>query len=306
VRIDTLPYSNARTQGAQRRELLRGQSPRHLEMSAALILGGLRQREAGASTASVVLGAGACTEIPLAEIARASDEVALVDLDLPSLLQARGELSTAGLRRRVRLLEGDISGGVSARLKFLLERQPWAALVQRGAHAVFDAAAACLEQCVVPDPPPLETLAHAGFGLVVSSLLLSQLFSYPLLDVLDQVQRVAPQLLDEQQRHRRYQEAAHGLRLRITQAHLHLLQTLVDRGGRIALLSDVRGFVFATLDAERAAADRRSIPVVPRIFGDLLRADFVIAEEAHWEWISDLPAGDKPGRGYEVAGYILS
>src|SRR2546429_7043722 len=38
----------------------------------------------------------------------------------------------------------------------MLERQPWDLLVPRGAQAVFDAAAECLEQCLVPDPPVLE------------------------------------------------------------------------------------------------------------------------------------------------------
>ncbi len=309
MRIDTLPYSNSQTQGAQRRELLRELSPRHLELSTALMLEGLHQRAPGTSRASVVLGAGACTEVPLAELARACDEVVLVDLDLPSMLQARGELTAASLRRRVRLVEGDISGGVSARLKRLLERQPWPALLSRGAQAVFDAAAGCLERCDVPDPPALETLGPAGSGLVISSLLLSQLFSYPLLDILDYVQRVAPQMLGEQERHHRYQEAAQSLRLRIIQAHLHLLRSLVDSGGHIVLLSDVRGFVFdvyVAADAQRDDAHRRSIPLVPRALNDLVRANFNIVEEARWEWLTDLPAGDTLGRGYEVVGYVMS
>jgi hypothetical protein len=306
VRIDTLPYSNAQTQGAQRRELLRRQSPRHLEISAELILKGLRQRDPGASLATVVLGAGACTEVPLAELARASDEVALVDLDLPSMLQARSELAAASLRRRVRLVEGDISGGVSARLKRLLEKRPWPTLVLRGAQAVFDAAASCLERCEVPDPPTLETLEPAGSGLVISSLVLTQLFSYPLLDILDHVQRIAPQLLGEQERHRRYQEAARSLRLRVIRAHLHLLRSLVDTGGRIVLLSDIRGFIFDVYGTDHAAAHRRSIPLVQGPLGDLVRANFTITEEAQWEWLTDLPAKDKPGRGYEVVGYVTT
>jgi hypothetical protein len=311
VRIDTLPDNNAQTQGARRRELLRQISPRHLEQSAALMLSGLRQRDYGASPAVVVLGAGACTEIPLADIARASDEVVLVDLDLPSMLQARGGLSAGSLRRRVRLVEGDISGEVSARLKRLLDRQPWPTLVPRGAQAVFDAAASCLEQCDVPDPPALETLEAAGFGLVISSLVLTQLFSYPLLDILDHVQRVAPQLLGEQERHRRYQDAAQTLRLRIIRAHLHLLRSLLDSGGRVVLLTDARGFVFDVyndrdfMGADHGSAHRRSMSLVPRTFSDLVRANFTIMEEGHWNWLADLPSGDKLGRGFEVVGYVM-
>ena len=73
---------------------------------------------------------------------------------------------------------------------------------------------------------------------------MTQLFSYPILDVLDGIQRVAPSLLNEQERHRRYQDAAQDFRIRIIYAHLHLLCTLLDAGGVAVLLSDIRGFVF--------------------------------------------------------------
>ncbi len=157
----------------------------------------------------------------------------------------------------------------------------------------------------MPDPPALETIEAGGFGLVISSLVLSQLFSYPLLDVLDHVQRLAPQLLGEQERHRRYQDAAQSLRLRIIQAHLHLLRAVVDIGGRVVLLSDIRGFVFEVYGTEHDAAHRRSMPLVPRTLSDLIRENFTISEEAHWEWLTDLPTQGKLGRGYEVVGYVL-
>jgi hypothetical protein len=243
--------------------------------------------------------------VPLAELVRASDEVVLVDLDLPSMIQARGEIAAAGLRRRVRLVEADISGGVSANLKRLLDKQPWSTLIPQGGQAVFDAAASCIEQCAVPDPPSLETIEAGGFGLVISSLVLSQLFSYPLLDVLDHVQHLSPQFLGEQERHRRYQDAAQSLRQRIIQAHLHLLRAVADTGGRVVLLSDIRGFVFEVYGTEHDAAHRRTMPLVPRTLPDLVRENFTIIEEAHWEWLTDLPAKGKLGRGYEVVGYLL-
>ena len=78
MRVDTLAYNNGQTQGAQRREWLRQHSPQHLEHCATLIRHGLQARSRGASAGIVILGAGACTEIPLAELARAADEVVLV------------------------------------------------------------------------------------------------------------------------------------------------------------------------------------------------------------------------------------
>lgn len=305
MRVDTLAYNNGQTQGAQRREWLRQHSPQHLEHCATLIRHGLQARSRGASAGIVILGAGACTEIPLAELARAADEVVLVDLDASSMQQGRDELASATLRKRVRLLEADISGGVSTNLHALLDKQSWGTLSTRGATAVFDAAADCLEQCVVPDPPALASVGEGEFGLVISSLVLSQLYSYPLLDILDHVQRLAPQLLGEQERHRRYQDAAQDFRLRVIRAHLHLLLSLVDVGGIVVLLYDMRGFVFEVYGTEHDAEHRRAIPLVPRTLPNLVRDNFTVQEEAEWEWLTDLPEKERLGRGYEVAGYVL-
>ena len=300
MRIDTLTYNNVYTQGAQRRAWLRQHSPQHLEQSAALMLHALQLRPPGTSRSAIALGAGASTEIPLADLARNSDEVVLADLDLASMQKGRDELSSPALRRRVRLLECDISGGVSINLKRLVEQQPWKKLVPRGAKAVFDAAAQCLEQCPIPDPPEIGGLGPGEFGVVISSLVLTQLFSYPLLDMLDHIQRIAPTYVGEQERHRRYQEAAQAFRIRIIQAHLHLLRRLLDTGGIAVLLTDIRGFAF-----EHDVEHSRSIPLVPRTLPDLVRESFSTLEEAHWEWLSDLPGEGKLGRGYEVVGYVL-
>ncbi len=306
MRIDTLTYNNVQTQGPKRRAWLREHSPQHLQQCAMLMLHALQKRPVSTSHSTLVLGAGACTEVPLTGLARDSDEVVLADLDLASMRQGRDELTSAALRKRVRLLECDISGGVSASLNRLVEQQPWGKLVPQGAQAVFDAASRCLEQCPIPDPPEIEGLSTGEFGVVISSLILSQLFSYPLLDILDHVQRIAPGFLGDQERHRRYQEAAQAFRVRIIKAHLHLLRELLDVGGLIVLLSDVRGFVFDVYGTENDAEHRRTMPLVPRVLPELVREDFSVIEEAHWEWLADLPETGKLGRGYEVMGYVLS
>jgi hypothetical protein len=306
VRIDTLTYNNIQTQGAQRRAWLRQHSPQHLEQCTALMLQGLQKRQGSASQSAIVLGAGACTEVPLAELARDSDEVVLADIDLASMRQGRDELTSPALRKRVRLLGCDISGGVSVNLNRLIGQQRWDKLVSQSAQVVFDAAADCLVQCPVPDPPEIEGLHAEEFGMVISSLVLSQLFSYPLLDMLDHVQHIAPSYLGEQERHRRYQEAAQNFRVRVILGHFQLLRELVDVGGIVVLLSDVRGFVFDVLGTENDAQHRRTLPVVPRALAELVSENFAVLEESHWEWITDLPEEGELGRGYEVVGYVLS
>jgi len=37
-----------------------------------------------------------------------------------------------------------------------------------------------------------------------------------------------------------------------------------------------------------------------------VREDFAVIEEAHWEWLADLPETGKLGRGYEVVGYMVN
>jgi len=305
VRIDTLTYNNIHTQGAQRRVWLRQHSPQHLQQCTALMLQGLQLRQRSASSSTLVLGAGACTEIPLAELARNSGEVILADYDLASMQQGRDELAYPGLRKRVSVLSCDLSGEVSAHLYRLIEKQRWNELAQQSAKSVFDAAAGCLEQCDIPDAPEIEGLYSEEFGVVISSLVLSQLFSYPLLDMLDKIQRVAPAYLGEQERHRRYQDAAQDFRIRVIQGHVHLLRELLDAGGIAVLLSDVRGFVFEDSGTGGNSHQRRGLPIVPRSFPELVRESFHVIEEQNWEWITDLPAEGKLGRGYEIVGYIL-
>ncbi len=305
MRIDTLTYNNIQTQGVQRRLWLRQHSPQHLQQCTALMLRGLQLRQRSASTSTCVLGAGACTEIPLTELTRDSDEVVLADYDLASMQQGRDELSSPALRKQVRLVSCDIGGGVSANLNRLIEQQHWHKLANQSYQAVFDAAADCLEQCDVPDPPAIDSLYSGEFGVVISSLVLSQLFSYPLLDLLDHIQRIAPAYLGAQERHRRYQEAAQSFRIRIIQGHLHLLHELLDVGGIVVLLSDVRGFVFEVFGTENDSQPRRTLPIVPFSLPELVRESFHIIEEQHWKWITDLPGEGKLGRGYEVVGYVL-
>lgn len=305
MRIETLATHNAQTQGARRRDILSRQSSQHLEHATAFLLAALRQRPYSASQSTLVLGAGACTEIPLAALAHASDEVVLADLDLASMQRAQAELATPALRRTVRLVAEDLSGGVSANLERLLARQPWTALAAQGARALFDAAATCLDACVVPDPPEIPGLARGNFGVVSSSLVLSQLFSYPLLDVLDRVQRVAPALLEEQERHQRYQQASQAFRVRVITAHLHLLRALLDQDGLAVLLCDQRGFVFDAPNAQLSSEHRRGIPLVPHAFFELVESIFTVREKRTWEWLTDMPAEGRYGRGYEVVGYVL-
>src|SRR5579883_23909 len=112
MRIDTLVTNNAQTQGARRRETISRQSPQHLENATGLMLQAMKERPYSVSRSTLVLGAGACTEVPLAALVHHSDEVVLADLDRASMQQARDELSAPAMRKTVSLVSADLSGGV--------------------------------------------------------------------------------------------------------------------------------------------------------------------------------------------------
>ncbi len=305
MRIDSLSQTNYQIQGRARRSWLEQHAPQHLRHCQELVTRALALRDPATSRSSLVMGAGACTEVPLAELCRASDEVVLADFDLAAMQRGRGELASPALQRRVRFVQCDLTGGVSSNLRREVARQDWHKLAGEGAQTVFDAAADCLDRCQVPDPPAIHTLRQSDFGLVVSSLVLSQLFSYPLLDMLDTIAQFAPTLVSEQERHRRYQDAAQAFRIRIIKAHLHAIYELLDQGGVAVLLTDIRGFAFAVYGTDHDASHRRGIPLVPRVFPELVHERFSVIEQAQWEWIADLPENERPGRGYEVTGFIL-
>ncbi len=305
MRIETLTSSNTQTQGATRREWFRQYAPQHLQQSSEIILQGLSRRAPGASRSTLILGAGASTEVPLMNLARASEEVVLADTDLRSMQRGRDEMSSPALRKLIRFVQCDLTGGVSSSLKSLMSKQDWPTLIAQGGAAVFDAAALCLEQCPVSDPPQIYTLRPGDFGLVVSSLVLSQLFTYPLLDVLDTIKEFDADIVLEQERHRRYQETAQAFRIRVINAHLHFIRKMLDSGGVAVLLTDIRAFAFNVYGTDHDATHRRYLPLVPRVFPDLVQNAFHIREETQWEWVSDLPGEGRVGRGYEVVGYVL-
>jgi len=330
MRIEALAQANQRMQGAARREWYRQHSPQHLRAIAALIddaLGLLgaptARRTRGAANRSaaappplrcVILGAGACTELPLERLARACATTLLVDLDAQGMLRARDELSPA-LRPRVAMLVADLTGGVSAALAAELHAQPWDDLnrLDGGSGlATLDTVAACLDRVAIPTPPILAGLEEADdapFDLVISALTLTQLFSLPLLDALDMLLLRAPRVADQREAHASYRVAAHNLRRRVTQAHLALLQRLLAPTGVALLLTDRVGYLTPPTAGPHANEGRESLPTLPADVLDIpvgLRQRFtVVSQPRRWEWIVSLPDAVTPGRSYEVVGALL-
>ena len=311
MRIERLADENRRTQGPRRRDAYRRVSPAHLRTIERLIADALASRNEQAQPAAALLGAGACTELPLERIARACERVALADLDAPGMGRARDELPPA-LRSRVALVPADLTGGISRALAELLRAQPWADLVALGGPhglAPIEAAAECLARCTIPAPPTILGLERGTFGLVVSSLALTQLFGLPLLDVLDVLTLHAPAVADLREMSPRYEQAAHDFRRRVALAHLDLLASLLAPGGAAVLITDVTGYLLPARTGPHHAEPEESYDVLPP---DVLDLDADVAarlarvgETYRWRWIATQPASGAPGRAYDVAGMVL-
>jgi hypothetical protein len=307
MRIERLVEDNTRTQGAARRAWYRRHAPQHLAAVARLAERALAARAPDAPTSVVVLGAGACTEIPLERLARASERVVLVDLDAPGMERARQEVP-ASLRERVRVLVSDISGGVSDALGALLRAEPWHDLAHLSTQAVLATAASALERVPVPDPPPLSGLGAGGWGVVISSFVLTQLFSLPLLDVRDQLALVTSEGAAPDA-DPRFHAAAQTLRRRIALAHAHLLATLVAPGGVALFMSDTTGHLLPPSAGPHASDPRESLAVLPpdvlAIPHDFAPRLHLIGEPQRWEWLVSAPSPAQHGRAYDAVGALF-
>lgn len=313
MRIEQLTADNARSQGAERRAWYARHNPAHPRGVAAAIERALAARAAATSSRraplqAVVLGAGACTEVPLETLARACASITLVDLDVPAMRHARQELPRA-LRARVDLLRADLSGGVSASLDALLEAGRLHEFAHRGDDLLLDAAAACLENCSVPDLPMPPKLVGKRFGLVVSTLVMTQLFSLPLLDTTDRIAHISREAASIVSAHPRYAAAVHAFQRRVALGHLNLLATLLAPGGAAALITDVTGYLIPPTGGRSPLAVREALPLLPANVFDLpaeLDRRFVrVGVPKHWEWQATAASAYAPGRTYGVDAYVM-
>lgn len=114
-----------------------------------------------------IVGAGNGDDVPLSHLAARASSVALVDIDAATAERARGRVRR-GLRRRIRVLEHDVTDGAADRI---------VDAARRGPGAPDDAGAP--SPGVGADPVPLP---GGPYDLVVGDLLYSQLLYPAMLD----------------------------------------------------------------------------------------------------------------------------
>jgi hypothetical protein len=222
--------------------------------------------------------------------------------------RARAELPEAE-RSGVRLLAADLTGGVSAALREEMGIQPWRDLRALGGLALLDALAGCLERVEVPNPPEIAGLESHSFGLVISSLTLTQLFGLPLLDALDILLAYAPEQAERRDAHPRYVAASSDFRRRVALAHLDLMAQLLAPGGAALLTTDRMGYLLAPQSGPHARDPRDELETLPASALDWpsdLAARFTVVDATrHWAWMVAMPEDETPGRAYDVWAALL-
>ncbi|MEZ4435806.1 MAG: hypothetical protein R3F65_25700 [bacterium] len=244
-----------------------------------------------------VLGAGACTDIPLRALAAQFERVALYDLDAESLRAALATLEPDA-RARVTARVTDITGFAAP----LLDRADACLAAATDPDAAIDALTALARDARVG--PTEGTLPRSE--LVVASCVLSQLA----ISTLRTIERRFVHRFDDPDAARLrgargWVEATIGLVHALQRAFVRDLARMVAPGGRLYLSATTHvAQVTATAD------DRWSTPGAYRMTPDArlaasLGPDWSVLFEARWPWVA-APPGIAPGVVYAVDALVLA
>lgn len=210
---------------------------------------------AGGRGVVTVLGCGAATEIPLAQLSQRFDRVVLVDMDGPSMVEALEQVPLP-LRPKVELRVMDVTSFVGP----LMDRLTQAIEESAGPSEAFARLGVIFDELRVGEPAPLP-----ASDLVLSSLLLSEIPRLPLTYAGRLVRaRFGVELLDRWDGSGRAFEKLVDLAI---EDHSRLLASLTANGGIVYYADTVaRGPRYASLSREaRGRAEAAAFPDFRRL-----------------------------------------
>jgi hypothetical protein len=264
----------------------------HVAESRALILDAAARVRPGRA---IVLGAGPCREIPLAELAGRFEALTLNDHDGPALEAA---LHAAGLDAgAVRLLVADLTG-VTA--EFVRE-------VGRRVDEAADPAEAIEQVARVAEATRPEPFRAGGaFDLVVASCVLAQLHVAACNLAIQRFGARFPDRVDEFRHAERWTGAMFGLARRMESTFIDALHGLAAPDGRIVLSESVRScFLYPSGDGAWLTNGSYRMTRTTRL-ADELDDRFHVERQGRWHWVVDPPtAPGQVGRLFFVEGLLL-
>lgn len=267
----------------------------HVATSRRLILSAAQRVGRGEA---LVLGAGECQEIPLAELVERFDTVTLVDVDEQALSRALDlHRLTPSQRQRVRTTVAELNGFGPDHLAAVLTATERCT----EAEQAVTAAAAALNRLM-----PAPFVANAKANLVVASCVLSQLH-LPLLCAISQgLEGRFEGLRATFPENESWSRAAMAFSERLEKNFIETLRHNVASGGRVYLAATIHRMEYRV--TEDGQWQSPGLFRVCRRAGlrDYVDEAFQTEYQEQWWWdISQVRQPLQKGHGYQVQGAIL-
>jgi hypothetical protein len=265
---------------------------RHKSESRRLIL---RAAEQAVTGRAVVLGAGACREIPLAELVARFDHVTLNDINSEDVQRAAAQIDPAG-REKLAIQIADLTGVVDPVLARI--RQRLSECIDP--RSAFDAMAESLDAS-----PSFSALGQ--FHLVIASCVLSQLH-YALTHRSDALlEQRFPGHVEQLRNSPRWAAGLAQLARRMKATFLDGLVRSTVPGGFVYLSDSVQLCNVHLTAAGRWKTGKTYRTVRSARLEDVLDDRLTVVEQARWEWVGTAPSATRStGRVYEVQALLLT
>jgi hypothetical protein len=247
---------------------------------------------------AIVLGAGACEEIPLAELVGRFAEVVVNDVDEQPLRRTVDTLVSGGTERaRIDVQIADLSGLTHQALEHIERAIAGAADAPSAIHAMA---------CGLDDVQPSAFPIAGRFDLVVASCVLSQLHFALVHEAAALCEARFPGSADLLQGSDVWKNAVFRTARRMEEKFILDLANLLDQRGQVYLSESAQMcYLQLTRDGRwQTAGTYRMLRTAD--LSDYVQANFTIVHRGRWEWIVMPPAqvGDT-GRMYDVQALVL-
>ena len=266
---------------------------RHKSESRRLILRAAEQAVAGRA---IVMGAGACREIPLADLVARFDHVALNDINAEGVESAAAQIDPAG-REKLAIQIADLTGIVD----------PVVATIRQRLSKCIDPHSACDAMAESLEASPAGSFSARGrFHLVIASCVLGQLH-YALThrsDVL--LEQRFPGHVAQLRNSPRWVANLRQLAHRMKAIFLDGLVRSTVAGGFVYLADTVQLCNVHLTPWGRWTTGKAYRMLRSAKLEDLLDDRFTVVERAQWDWVGTPPSATKlTGRVYDVQALLL-
>jgi hypothetical protein len=269
---------------------------RHRQQSRQLIL---RAAEAVAPGRAALLGAGACDEIPLAELVARFAHVTLNDIDEQPLSRAVNSANLdAASRAKVDVRIADLSG-ITRRL---VER------IENVLSETADPSSAieAMSQKLEDQQPGLFPIG-GKFDLVIASCVLSQLHFALTHMALARFERRFPGHADVLRESPRWTAALYQVARRMEMRFMDDLAGVLAKGGLVYLSESAQMCYIRLTTSGQWQTEGTYRMLRSKDLSDYLGGEFTIVERARWDWVVMPPStAGETGRLYDVQALLLS